>query len=221
MFTPFFSFSNMMMNAVWSKYYEGKYQKHDADGMLSEFRARWGGFIGAFIVNYMLGSFVETALREGIVSFIGDDKDDWFTRVKKNYLKNAISSATGGLPLINLATDPFSELVTSAITGEKMGYNYGSRSSAGVIGGAIDRGIKPFQDVQRMLQGSQKIDMLDMMRDVVRASNSFTGFSDTLVDAMFNTVRFATDEGYSLDNMDDLRLYIGKSLFDRKLKKRS
>lgn len=221
LFTPFFSFSNMMMNAVWSKYYEGKYQKNDADGMFARFRARWGRFLASAFLDYMVGAFVETCLREGINSLTGSgDKDDWWDRVKKNYWKNATSAATGGFPVLNLITDPFSEMVVTALRDEKLSYKYGNRGSAGVIGGAIDRMVAPFQDAAKILAGSRKIDTLDMMRDVVKASDSFTGFSDTLVDAMFNTIRFATDEGYSLDNMDDLREYIAKSMFDRKLKKR-
>lgn len=221
MFTPFFSFSNMMMNAVWSKYYEGKYQKNDADGMFARFKARWGRFLASAFLDYMVGAFVETCLREGINSLTGSgDKDDWWDRVKKNYWKNATSAATGGFPVLNLITDPFSEMVVTALRDEKLSYKYGNRGSAGVIGGAIDRIVAPFQDAAKILGGSRKIDTLDMMRDVVKASDSFTGFSDTLVDAMFNTIRFATDEGYSLDNMDDLREYIAKSMFDRKLKKR-
>ena len=221
LFTPFFSFSNMMMNAVWSKYYEGKYQKNDADGMFARFKARWGRFLASAFLDYMVGAFVETCLREGINSLTGSgDKDDWWDRVKKNYWKNATSAATGGFPVLNLITDPFSEMVVTALRDEKLSYKYGNRGSAGVIGGAIDRVFAPFQDAAKILAGNKKIDTLDMMRDVVKASDSFTGFSDTLVDAMFNTIRFATDEGYSLDNMDDLREYIAKSMFDRKLKKR-
>ena len=61
--------------------------------------------------------------------------------------------------------------------------------------------------------------MLDLVRDCVKATNTRTGFSDTLTDAIFNTARFAIDD-YQLNNPDDLREYIAKSLFDRKLKKR-
>ena len=71
-----------------------------------------------------------------------------------------------------------------------------------------------------MAQGKKSIDMLDFMRDITRAANAKTGFSDTLTDALFNTARFAADDGYSLDNMADLREYIAKSIFDRKLKKK-
>ena len=75
------------------------------------------------------------------------------------------------------------------------------------------------QDAAKLTQGSDKIDAVDFFRDVARAANVKTGMSDTITDAVFNTVRFASDN-YSLDNMDDLREYIAKSIFDRKLKKK-
>ena len=141
--------------------------------------------------------------------------------IGKDWGKNAVQSAVGGLPIINLAVDPVAEFSLSYLVDDKISYKYNSRSSAGVIGGAADRVVQVGGDVIKLMKGSPKFDMLDMMRDVVRATNAYSGFSDTLVDALFNTARFATDEGYSLDNMDDLREYIAKSIFDRKLKKRN
>lgn len=97
--------------------------------------------------------------------------------------------------------------------------SYGSGRGVGVLSGTLDRYIRVAKDVGRMVKGSDKIDMLDLMRDMAKLSNARTGMSDTLTDAVFNTARFAGDE-YSLDNMDDLREYIGKTLFDRRLKNR-
>ena len=243
LFTPFFSFSNMMMNAVWSKYYEGKYQNakeemKDANGNVVRnpdgssvlipvekgFKQRWGRFLAAGFVDFCIGSLVETALRRvpGVLAGGGgDDDEDWWKTFGKDWGKNAVQSAVGGLPIINLAVDPVAEFSLSYLVDDKISYKYNSRSSAGVIGGAADRVVQVGGDVIKLMKGSPKFDMLDMMRDVVRATNAYSGFSDTLVDALFNTARFATDEGYSLDNMDDLREYIAKTIFDRKLKKRN
>ena len=93
------------------------------------------------------------------------------------------------------------------------------RAWRGGLSGTLDRYIRVAKDVGRMVKGSDKIDMLDLMRDMAKLSNARTGMSDTLTDAVFNTARFAGDE-YRLDNMDDLREYIGKTLFDRRLKNR-
>ena len=240
MLTPFFSFSNMMMNAVWSKWYEGKYQgrkvevldedgnvKHNEDGSVMyttvdrSFRERYAGFAWAAIQNYMIGALVETMIREAINAFTGSgDDDDYLTRVLKKYPKNVIDSAIGGFVWLNVVMDPVAEFWLNYLQDEKLSYQFGGRSSAGVIGGAADRGIRLIQDAGKLLKGSQKFDTLDLMRDVVKLGNSVSGFSDTLTDALFNTARFAVDD-YRLNNMDDLREYIAKSLFDRKLKKRN
>lgn len=241
--TPFFSFSNMMMNAVWSKWYEGKYQgrkvevldedgnvKHNEDGSVMyttvdrNFRERYAGFAWAAIQNYMIGALVETMIREAINSFTGSgDDDDYLKRVLKKYPKNVIDSAIGGFAGINVLVDPVAEFWLNYLIEGKIYYQFsssGGRSSAGVLGGAAKRFYNVFvEDAGKLLKGSQKFDTLDLMRDVVKLGNSVSGFSDTLTDALFNTARFAVDD-YRLNNMDDLREYIAKSLFDRKLKKR-
>ena len=48
---------------------------------------------------------------------------------------------------------------------------------------------------------------------------SLRGVQVAAADAIFNTARFAIDD-YQLNNPDDLREYIAKTLFDRKLKKK-
>ena len=243
MLTPFFSFSNMMMNAVWSKWYEGKYQgrkvevldedgnvKHNEDGSVMyttvdrSFRERYAGFVWAAIQNYMIGALVETMIREAINAFTGSgDDDDYLTRVLKKYPKNVIDSAIGGFAGINVLVDPVAEFWLNYLIEGKIYYQFsssGGRSSAGVLGGAAKRFYNVFvEDAGKLLKGSQKFDTLDLMRDVVKLGNSVSGFSDTLTDALFNTARFAVDD-YRLNNMDDLREYIAKTLFDRKLKKR-
>ena len=241
--TPFFSFSNTLMNAVWSKYYEGKYNGRvpleDASGNIvrnengdivyttakKNFIRRYGRFVLAALMDYMVGAFFETWLRQlpdVLAGGGGDDDDDRIgigilSVNKKKFFTNSLDSVTGGFYGINAVID--TERVYSALV-EGKGV-YGGGRGVGVLSGTAQRGIKAVEDVGKLLHGSEKIDMLDFMRDMVKASNAKTGFSDTLTDALFNTVRFAADEGYSLDNMDDLREYIAKTIFDRKLKKKN
>ena len=233
--TPFFSFANTMMNAVWYKYYEGKYQgvkvpmtdvngkvMKDAAGNVQyttvkkSFRQRWGGFILSFIMRFVLGSAVETLIRKmpDLITGGGDDDDDenGLLKFAKESGRNAIESAAAGFPGINLLIDAGNTFILD-------GKTYGSGRGVGVLSGTLDRYIRVAKDVRLMVKGSDKIDMLDLMRDMAKLSNARTGMSDTLTDAVFNTARFAGDE-YSLDNMDDLREYIGKTLFDRRLKNR-
>ena len=139
----------------------------------------------------------------------GDDDDDKFM---KDVGKNVIANAVAGFPGVNEFINTTYELFT-----EKK--NYGSGRGVGVLSGSVERAQKVIQDMAKITQGGDKIDAIDFFRDVARAANVKTGMSDTITDAVFNTVRFAAD-GYSLDNMDDLREYIAKTLFDRKLKKK-
>ena len=204
--TPFFTFANTMMNAVWSHYYEGKYT---ADK--KTFRRRYAAFARAILFNFVLGALVETMLRQVpdvLAGTGGDDDDDKFM---KTVGKNVLANAVAGFPLINTAADVINTYVIE-------GKTYGARG-VGVISGSVDRYVKVIQDAAKLTKGSDKIDAVDFFRDVVRATNAKTGMSDTITDAVFNTVRFASDD-YSLDNMDDLREYIAKSIFDRKLKKK-
>lgn len=205
--TPFFTFANTMMNAVWSHYYEGKYT---ADK--KTFSRRYAAFARAMLFNFVLGALVETMLRQVpdmLAGSGGDDDDDKFM---KDVGKNVIANAVAGFPGVNEFINTTYELFT-----EKK--NYGSGRGVGVLSGSVERAQKVIQDMAKITHGGDKIDAIDFFRDVARAANVKTGMSDTITDAVFNTVRFAAD-GYSLDNMDDLREYIAKTLFDRKLKKK-
>lgn len=238
--TPFFTFANTMMNAVWSKHFEQKLQGknfgnekialRDSKGnvLLDEegniryttereqskllFRYRYGKFVRAMLMNYLLGALVETWMRQlpDALAGTGDDDDDEFKFAKES-AKNVISGAAAGFPGINMMADMFN---TYAIEGKM----YGNRG-VGVVSGSVDRYFQVGKDLLKLTKGSDKIDVLDLVRDCVKATNTRTGFSDTLTDAIFNTARFAVDD-YQLNNPDDLREYIAKSLFDRKLKKR-
>lgn len=205
--TPFFTFANTMMNAVWSHYYEGKYT---ADK--KTFSRRYAAFARAIMFNFVLGALVETMLRQVPDTLAGPGGDDDDDKFMKNVGKNVIANAVAGFPGVNEFINTTYELFT-----EKK--NYGSGRGVGVLSGSVERAQKVIQDMAKITQGSDKIDAIDFFRDVARAANVKTGMSDTITDAVFNTVRFAAD-GYSLDNMDDLREYIAKTLFDRKLKKK-
>ena len=205
--TPFFTFANTMMNAVWIHYYEGKYT---ADK--KTFSRRYAAFARAILFNFVLGALVETMLRQVpdiLAGSGGDDDDDKFM---KNVGKNVIANAVAGFPGVNELINTTYELFTEKKT-------YGSGRGVGVLSGSVERAQKVIQDMAKLTQGSDKIDAIDFFRDVARAANVKTGMSDTITDAVFNTVRFAAD-GYSLENMDDLREYIAKTIFNRKLKKK-
>jgi len=230
--TPFFSFANTMMNAVWSKYYEGKYkgseriEKLDANGnpVLNEdglpeyttvkksFVQRYGRFVRAILFNFVLGAMVETLLREvpDLLAGTGDDDDD--EKRLKSMRKNILGNAMAGFPGINEGVNFLYESIF-----EKPSYMGGR--GVGVLSGTVERYKKVVTDVAKLTQGKDSIDAIDLFRDVARAANTKTGMSDTVTDAIFNTVRFIGDD-YQFDNMADLREYIAKTIFDRKLKKK-
>lgn len=248
MLTPFFSFANTMFNAAYGKYFEQKYKGsnygnelvpvYDAEGnvvtdedgnikYITErenesilFRRRYLRFIRAILLNYVIGSFFETWIRRWPEMLAGggdDDEEDMldvgpFRVSKKKWRRSALESSLSGFHGINeLAMYTYDEF-----TGK---HSYGGRG-VGVISGAVERANKVVKDAAKLAEGSEKVDAQDLVRDLFKLSNTRTGFSDTMVDAFFNTARFISDDGYSLDNMDDLREYIAKSIFDRKLKKK-
>jgi hypothetical protein len=228
--TPFFSFANTMMNAVWSKYYAGKFKGSERVEMLDDngqpmldedgepmyttvkksFVKRYGRFVRAMLFNFVLGALVETLLRQvpDALAGTGDDDDDKFIA---DLRKNVLSSAVAGFPGIN---EGINVLYSSFF--EKPSF---MGRGVGVLSGTAQRYTKVVTDIAKITQGKDSIDAIDLFRDVARATNTRTGISDTLTDAIFNTARFIGDD-YQLDNMDDLREYIAKTIFDRKLKKK-
>lgn len=248
MLTPFFSFANTMFNAAYGKYFEQKYKGSkygnelvpvydtegnvvtDEDGNIKYiterenesilFRRRYLRFIRAILINYVIGSFFETWIRQWPEMLAGGGDDDEEDMIglgpvqvsKKKWSRSALESSLSGFHGINeLAMFAYDEF-----TGK---HSYGGRG-VGVISGAADRAFKVARDAAKLAEGSEKVDAQDLVRDLLKLSNTRTGFSDTMVDAFFNTARFISDDGYSLDNMDDLREYLSKTIFDRKLKRK-
>ena len=229
--TPFFSFANTMMNAVWSKYYAGKFKGNERIEMLDNngqpmldengepiyttvkksFVKRYGRFARAILFNFVLGAVVETLLRQvpDALAGTGDDDED---KLLADMRKNILQSAMAGFPGINEATNFLYESFF-----EKPSYMGGR--GVGVLSGTVQRYSKVVTDLAKITQGKGSIDAIDLFRDIARASNTKTGISDTLTDAMFNTARFIGDD-YRFDDMADLREYIAKTIFDRKLKKK-
>lgn len=240
--TPFFSFANTMMNAVYSKHYEAKLQGRnygnekialrDSEGNVltdeegnvryttakekykMQFCHRYARFARAAFMNFFLGALVETWLRQVPDWMAGGGDDDDEDKFLKELGKNVMSNAAAGFPGINEGINTIYSIVAEKRANTGRG--------VGVLSGSAERFFKLAMDVRRMTEGSDSIDAIDFFRDVARAANTQTGMSDTITDAVFNTVRFALDDGYivDIDNPDDLREYIAKTLFDRKLKKR-
>lgn len=224
MLTPFFSFANTMFNAVAEKYYSAKVSgqrtiKTQADGSTIEtvsrgdLQKKYAEFLQKVFYHYIFMSAIETALRMGVDALTdgsGDDKEpeELIYGFLADWSENAVNSMAGGFYGINIAT----EAIIRKIKGD---YASGRGGSMGVIGGTASRIEKAIDSAGKLLEGKQ--DVIDFGRNVTKVGTSYTGFSDTIVDAAWNTARFIADD-FEYDDMDAWREYLAKSLFDRKLK---
>ena len=222
--TPFYSFFNAMMNATWTKYYEGKYTGEttieEVNGekrfvpVKQVFIQRYAGFIRSYMFRFVLMSALETGIRRMISEATGggDDKkkrEAWYRRFLKEWMANQMGSALGGFPYINLAADLASQMIT--------GETYQTRG-VGVLSTALTRIAKPIQDVNSMMKEKGKVDAITLGRDLTKGvAGTGYGVPDTVTDFGWNTVRFLRDD-YRLNNPDNLREYLFKSMFDKPLK---
>ena len=209
--TPFFSFFNAQMNAVWEKYYAGRYDQHK-----ESFVKRYAAFVRSFLYRYLAMSAIETLLRMGMEAFAGGDdkkkKEEWYKRFLREWAANSLSGVTSAFVGINAA----SELVSGMIKGEL----YHTGRYGGVVSAAFDRVFDPMQKLYALQKDNSKIDALDFGRALTKAYlGTKHGVSDTLTDGFWNTARFMTDN-YRLNNPDDLWEFFAKSILDKKLKQK-
>jgi hypothetical protein len=223
LFTPFYSFFNAMMNAVWTKYYEGKYAGQtvivEENGEKKAVRAKeafikqYGGFVRSYLYRFVLMAAMETGIRMLMEKAArgGDDKkkrEEWYRRFLRQWAANSVGSSLGGFPMINSVADFASGMIT--------GDMYPSRR-IGVISTAYERAVKPLSDIYSMAGKKGKTDFLTLGRDTTKAAASWYGIPDTATDFGWNTARFLHDD-YRFNRMDDLREYLFKSAFDKTLK---
>lgn len=209
--TPFFSFFNAQMNAVWEKYYAGRYDQHK-----ESFVKRYAAFVRSFLYRYLAMSAIETLLRMGMEAFAGGDdkkkKEEWYKRFLREWAANSLSGVTSAFVGINAA----SELASGMIKGEL----YHTGRYGGVVSAAFDRVFDPMQKLYALQKDNSKIDALDFGRALTKAYlGTKHGVSDTLTDGFWNTARFMTDN-YRLNNPDDLWEFFAKSILDKKLKQK-
>ena len=210
-FTPFFSFFNAQMNAVWEKYYAGRYDKHKTN-----FVERYSGFVRSYLFRFVAMAAIETVIRQSLeaVSAGSDDKkdkDEWYRKFLKQWAANSIGSVASGFPVINMA----GEIVQGMITGKlQQGRN------SGVVFAAVGRLTDPIQMAHSLQSDKSKIDAIDFGRALTKGiAGTMYAVPDTLTDGFWNTARFMTDN-YRLNNPDDLREFIAKTILDKKLKQK-
>ena len=210
-FTPFFSFFNAQMNAVWEKYYAGRYDKHKTN-----FVERYSAFVRSYLFRFVAMAAIETVIRqslEAVSAGSGDkkDKDEWYRKFLKQWAANSIGSVASGFPVINMA----GEIVQGMITGKlQQGRN------SGVVFAAVGRLTDPIQMAHSLQSDKSKIDAIDFGRALTKGiAGTIYAVPDTFTDGFWNTARFMKDN-YRLNNPDDLREFIAKTILDKRLKQK-
>ncbi|MDU2929036.1 DUF6861 domain-containing protein [Negativicoccus succinicivorans] len=171
-FTPFYTFFSVVLNA----HIEAGYALKDNGNPVP--------LMSTVLYWLFLQALLETALRGAIDAATGrgpDDDDDWIEYFGKEYLKNFVGTATGGIPGVNIAAT----LTMNTMLGEY----YQGRGSQVVALRVMDE----LQDLAYAV-GSDKRDWIDMGRSASRVGNRLVGFSDTLTDGFWTLLRVTCTE---------------------------
>ena len=171
-FTPFYTFFSVVLNAQ----IEAVYAFKDTGNPVP--------LMSTLLFWLFLQVLRETLLRGGIDALTGrgpDDDDDWVEYFGKEYLKNFVGTATGGIPGVNIAAT----LTMNTMLGEY----YQGRGSQVVALRVMDE----LQDLAYAV-GSDKRDWIDMGRSASRVGNRLVGFSDTLTDGFWTLLRVTCTE---------------------------
>ena len=152
------------------------------------------------LAESILFCWILNAVFEGCMRAAWDDKDD--DDKYKNKIVNAFFNGgpIGGIPVVR---DCLPWIVNYSMTGKGMG-----EITPEV--GALD----VLNYVPKIMQATKKGDYIEVARNVNKVSNrSYLGFSDTLSDGFWSTVRFCTTENqYTLADL------LRSIIFDRPLK---
>ena len=191
-FTPFYTFFSVVLNA----HIEAGYALKDNGNPVP--------LMSTVLYWLFLQALLETALRGAIDAATGrgpDDDDDWVEYFGKEYLKNFVGTAAGGIPGVNIAAT----LTMNTLLGEY----YQGRGSQVVALRVMDE----LQDLAYSV-GSDKRDWIDIGRSASRTGNRLVGFSDTLTDGFWTLLRvLCTESDATWDEA------VADIIFDRKARK--
>lgn len=153
----------------------------------------------SFLYWIVLTSVGESLIRSAIN---GDDED----KLLKKMGKNVISQSLGMVPV---ARDVF-------VGALDLMFNDKSYSGAKVssIYDGFTRFTKAAKTGYKLANDEGNKDWLDLMQESVKASNAFTGISDTATDALFTTMRYI-----ETDFDAEIGDYLKAIVFDKKLEK--
>ncbi|MBB6478223.1 hypothetical protein HNR45_001293 [Negativicoccus succinicivorans] len=191
-FTPFYTFFSVVLNAQ----IEAGYAFKDTGNPVP--------LMSTVLYWLFLQTLRETLLRGVVDALTGrgpDDDDDRKEYFGKEYLKNFVGTATGGIPGVNIAAT----LTMNTMLGEY----YQGRGSQVVALRVMDE----LQDLAYAV-GSDKRDWIDIGRSTSRVGNRLVGFSDTLTDGFWTLLRVTCTESDA--TWDEA---VADIIFDRKARK--
>lgn len=213
--TMFYSFQNALYNMLANKYYAGV-QNAELAGKIGWRRFTSPEFIAPMahhlLVGVMMGAAVETAIRGAMDAMSGGDdnkKKDaayWLTR----YAETAAGNQLATIPLVRDIWRP----VSQAIFYPKEPFSL--QKDRAKMTSAYDAFIQ-MANAGVTLRGAtlDKKGMADIVREGGRAINRMTGSPDMLTDGVANAIDYFT----SPEQDRDIKIFIGKTLMDKKYPK--
>lgn len=190
LFTPFYSYANMLYNILAESSYKLKDQRN------------YGQFVRMLwwtIVVPALGMMAYKAMTNG--------DDDSPEDLVKSFVEELASQSIMGVPIVR----DVANITMRNILGEK---SFGKTNS--VIATSI---VDKIQDVYTAIN-SKKKDATDVGRSLSQVSNRIIGFSDTITDGLWTLSKFAlTDTDAKLEDVI-MSIILDKKLKDKKSKKK-
>lgn len=190
LFTPFYSYANMLYNILAESSYALKDQRN------------YGQFVRMLwwtIVVPALGMMAYKAMTNG-----DDDSPD---DLAKSFVEELASQSIMGVPIVR----DVANIIMRNILGEK---SFGKSNS--VIATSI---VDKIQDIFTAIN-SKKKDATDVGRSLSQVSNRIIGFSDTITDGLWTLSKFAlTDTDAKLEDVI-MSIILDKKLKDKKSKKK-
>ncbi|MBQ6713157.1 MAG: hypothetical protein IJN28_05165 [Selenomonadales bacterium] len=186
--TMFYSYMNTVFNALAFRY--GRAVN----------AGEWMKFARSVLYWLILTKAMEEVLR----ALWGDDEEDMSERIKKVFDPAHMAQSFGEqvFGMIPIARE-FFKVTVGVFMGERV---YGAKMTSAYD--VVDRAQRASQAIM-----SKKKDWIDVGREVTRASNSFTGWSDTITDGIWTFIRYADND---FDN--DIGEVLKAIVFDKKIK---
>jgi len=196
--TMFYSYFNVVFNALYSGYAEGRTQ-----AMSEGTRINIGPLIQKFLYWTVLTGVFEGIIRQSIEAAAGGsgDPEEWLKKIAKGVSDNVF----GTIPVIRD--------IASVIVDKLMGERYFGAKPLPAYQ-LYDTAMRLWNTVE-----SKKKTKIDVFREGMRITNGFTGIGNTVTDAMATTA-YWVDTDFEKPLLEYLAAIIFDKRIDKKKKKR-